>query len=208
LEEKTIELVEKYNLLKAYPLFLLPVRITTRKNIETGLHTLFHLRDSFPDAQMVVTGPPGPHNPQNQAYFRSLLELRDGLNLQSAVHFLAENTLEILPDEVISDLYRIADALFLPSLEEGFGIPILEAGVSRLPIFCSDIPSLRSLGGEFVSYFPPNGGPEQIADLVRSFFRSNPRLQFPSRVRSNYTWEGVYQGKIAPLLQAVKLDLD
>ena len=95
---------------------------------------------------MVVTGPLGPHNPANVKYFEKLAALRKELGLENVVCFLAELTAEYIPDEVISDFYHLADALFLPSREEGFGIPILEAGLAGLPIFCSDIPPLAKPG--------------------------------------------------------------
>jgi glycosyltransferase involved in cell wall biosynthesis len=153
LEDKTLEFVRAMNLLAANPLLLLPVRITPRKNIELAIRVLAALRDHFPESKIVVTGPLGPHNPANSAYFNQLIALRKELGLEKAVIFLAEHTQEYLPDEVIADFYRLADALLLPSLEEGFGIPILESGLVGLPVFCADIPALRALGEGFVTFF-------------------------------------------------------
>ena len=141
------------DLLAASPLLLLQVRITERKNIELAIQTLAVLRSQFPAAKLVVTGPLGPHNPANTAYFQKLTALRSGLDLESAVVFLVEHSSEYLPDAVIADFYRLADALFLPSREEGFGIPLLEAGLAGLPVFCADIPALRELGGDNAAYF-------------------------------------------------------
>ena len=61
-----------------------------------------------------------------------------------------EVTAGFLPDEVIADFYRLSDALLFPSREEGFGIPIIEAAFSSIPVFCYNIPVLRELGGEDV----------------------------------------------------------
>ncbi|MFO3795811.1 MAG: glycosyltransferase family 4 protein, partial [Anaerolineales bacterium] len=155
LELSTQEYVRRMNLTQADPLLLLPVRITPRKNIELALRTLAALRSEFPQAQLLVTGPLGAHNPANIEYFARLKQLRGELGLERSAHFLAEITSEYVPDAVIADFYRLADALFLPSYEEGFGIPILEAGLAGRPIFCSDIPPLRALGGKEVMYFSP-----------------------------------------------------
>ena len=62
-----------------------------------------------------------------------------GLGLEGAALFLADLLPEGLPDEEVPAVYRLADALFLPSREEAFGIPLLEAGLSGLPIFCSSL---------------------------------------------------------------------
>jgi glycosyltransferase involved in cell wall biosynthesis len=136
LEVQTRDFVRQLDLLKASPLFLLPVRITPRKNIELALRVCANLLSYFPDTKLVVTGPLGPHNPANIDYLQMLTALRKELKLEHAVHFLAELTDQFIPDPVISDFYHLADALFMPSAEEGFGIPILEAGLAGLPIFC------------------------------------------------------------------------
>ncbi len=202
LEEQTREFAAKLNLLNADPLLLLPVRITTRKNIELALNTLAHLRGHYPNAQLVVTGPLGPHNPANVKYFDKLTSLRRELGLLEAAHFLAELTDEFIPDAVISDFYQLADALFLPSFEEGFGIPILEAGLTGIPIFCSDIPPLRKLGGDLATYFAPGEDPKKIASAAVERLGANTELKMKSFVRSNYIWNSIYKIKIAPLLHA------
>ena len=121
----------------AQPLLLTPVRLTPRKNLEQGLRILQALRTSMPEAQLVITGPPGAHNPKTTAYFRDLRDLRQSLGLNGAVHFLAESRPAGLDPQEVVDFYHLADALLLTSREEGFGIPILEAGLARLPIFCT-----------------------------------------------------------------------
>ena len=65
-------------------------------------------------------------------------------------------------------LYRLADALLLPSREEGFGIPILEAALARIPVFCSDIPPLVELGKDAVFYFAPDADPAAVAERISS----------------------------------------
>ncbi len=201
LEAQTQTLVERLDLLSAAPLLLLPVRITPRKNIELALQTIAALRPKFPQVKLVITGPPGPHNPANLDYFQRLITMRDELRLKGVVHFLAELIDEYLPEVVIADLYRLSDALFLPSREEGFGIPVLEAALSGIPVFCSNIPSLRELAGDNAFYFSPDGNPVDIAGLIAGNLRANPIFELRTRVRSKYTWERIYTEKIAPLLK-------
>ena len=187
---------------RGWPRLLLPVRITPRKNIELALRALAALRDEYPQAALVVTGPPGPHNPENATYFDALRRLRDDLELGASAHFLAEHAPGYIPDEVIFDFYRMADALLLTSREEGFGIPLVEAGLSRLPVFCADIPSLRALGMEEARYFSPDADPRHIARLLAEHFRQDRVARFAARAWREFTWEGIYQGRIAPLLES------
>lgn len=200
LEAQTHTLSNTFGLINAEPLLLLPVRLTSRKNIELALHALAELRQSYPHAMLLVTGPPGPHNPANVEYQQRLLALRDELGLRGAAHFVAEHVAEFLPDAVVADFFRLADALLLPSREEGFGIPLIEAAFSRLPVFCTDIPSLRELGAEEVTYFAPDADPAQLAHLIMTRLQNDPVYQFAVRARQRFTWERVYEAYIAPLL--------
>jgi len=193
-------LVNNLDLLAALPLLLLPVRITPRKNIELALRTLKILKESYPYAMLVVTGPLGAHNPANRQYFETLLELRRQLELQGSAHFLAEFSDEFLPDEVVSDFYQLADALILPSREEGFGLPILEAGLGRLPIFCADIPPLRELADGYASFFSPEAEPGFVAELIVRRLEKDLSYKFQSHIRTRYTWPQIYLEKIEPLL--------
>lgn len=205
MEDETVDLIERFNLLEAAPLLLLPVRITLRKNIELALRVVEALRSRYPSAVLVVTGPMGPHNPANQAYFQRLLDLRAQLGLgekgRQGVLFLAEHRQGFLPDEVVSDFYSLADAMLLPSREEGFGIPVLEAGLKGLPIFCSHIPSLRELGGEHAVYFSPDADASDVAAMIVDRLESNPSFQLKVETRLVYTWKKIYTERIAPLLE-------
>jgi glycosyltransferase involved in cell wall biosynthesis len=201
LEPLTSRFVDLLDLLNACPILLLPVRITPRKNIELALHVLASLRETYPQAVLAVTGPLGPHNPANVDYFNTLRSLRETLSLQQNAFFLAELTDEFLPDEVISDFYKIADAMVLPSREEGFGIPVLEAGLAGLPAFCADIPPLRDLGMADVRYFSLDDPPSHIASLIAEQLSSSSMLEFRARVRSHFAWPEIYRQQIDPLLR-------
>ena len=200
LEAQTWDFIQRLELLKAEPLLLLPVRLTPRKNVELALRALARVRETFPSARLVVTGPLGPHNPANMDYLARLTALRAELGLADAAHFLAHLADVYLPDAVIADFYRLADALLLPSREEGFGIPMLEAAYSHLPVFCADIPPLRELGGEEAVYFSPDADPVQVAALVTRRLRDDMTFRLAARARRRFTWERIYAEYIEPLL--------
>ncbi len=197
----TLSLLQRLDLAHAAPILLLPVRITPRKNIELALRVLAALRCDLPQAVLIVTGPLGAHNPANAAYFAQLKNLRAELNLAGAAHVLAELIDTYLPDEVIADFYRLADALFLPSREEGFGIPVIEAALSKLPVFCSDIAPLRALGGAEAVYFSPEAESADVAKLIADRLRSEITYGLAARVRQTFAWESIYAQHIAPLLE-------
>ena len=192
LEKETERICGQLDLLSADPLILLPVRITPRKNIEFALNMLAGLRLQFKNAKLVVTGPPGPHNPANLQYFERLISLRRALQIEDGAAFLAEVADQQLGDEVVADLYRMADLLFFPSQEEGFGIPILEAGLAGIPVFCADIAPLRELGRSQVNYFSLDSDPSKVSDNIVKILGSDPRFALRKRVLRDFTWEKIY----------------
>jgi glycosyltransferase involved in cell wall biosynthesis len=200
LESQTQNLIQQTNLLDNAPILLLPVRVTPRKNIELALRTLSELKKEYPQTALVVTGPLGPHNQDNVKYFDKLKKLRKELNLENSAHFLAELVDTFLPDEVIADFFRIADALIFPSREEGFGIPLIEAAYSHLPAFCADIPPLRELGLEDVTYFSPDEKPNLVANLIADYFKNSTTAKLSMRARLNFRWEAIYRQHIVPIL--------
>ncbi|MFN8462445.1 MAG: glycosyltransferase [Anaerolineales bacterium] len=179
----TESLLEKTKLLEAAPILILPVRITPRKNIELALNTLAALNSrDFPQAALVVTG----------RWVRTMGTMSNILKCSPVSAqatrkvrriFLAELHDGFLPDEVIADFYRVADALFFPSREEGFGIPLIEAAFSHLPAFCADIPPLKKLGGEDAVFFSPDEKPETVAKLIVSHFQASLPARLAIRAR-------------------------
>jgi glycosyltransferase involved in cell wall biosynthesis len=155
----------------------------------------------------VVTGPPGPHNPANAAYLAQLQELRRETGDPDTVVFLYESYTDAagrpLPvsDAILSDLYRLADGLLFTSRYEGFGIPMIEAGLVGLPIFCSDIPPFHETAGDAARYFDPDGPPDEAAGRIAAALRDDPRAALRRRVRLEYTWDAIYRSVIVPLLE-------
>ncbi len=60
-----------------------------------------------------------------------------------------------ITDEEMVAVYKNAEAFVMPSFEEGFGLPILEAFVSGCPVVVSKQASLPEVGGDAAIYFDP-----------------------------------------------------
>lgn len=204
-EPETRRLVEQLRLLEAEPILLLPARVTRRKNIEFAIRVVGALREAFPRCALVVTGPPGPHNPTNVAYLNRLRELAAELGVQKNVVFLYEHGPDERPlhvtDAMMSDFYQLADVLLFPSKREGFGIPVLEAGLARIPIFAADIPPVRESAGPWAVRFDPDGDPHPVAEAIIQRLQADPVYQMRRRVLREYTWDRIMTEKVVPLLQ-------
>jgi len=198
-------IVARLGLLDADGLLLLPARLTRRKNIALGLRVLADLRArSGRDFRLIVTGPPGPHNPTNPGYLGELLALRQTLGLEASAHFLYElEEPPLVPDDAtMANLYQLADALFFPSVQEGFGIPVVEAGWAGLPVFCADIPPLRHTGQADAVYFDPVAAdPAAIANTIVSTLDALPSFRLKVRARQRYRWQTIIKEQVVPLLE-------
>lgn len=189
-------LADRFGLFDADPLLLLPVRLTRRKRIELAIDALAELRaTSYPKAMLVVTGGPGAHNPTNAAYERDLAA-RAG----PGVHLLHAEHVKIGVRE-LADLYGLADALVLPSENEGFGLPMLEAGLRRLPIVCTDIPALRENGGDEATYVPLKADGAAWARAIDTKLTTLPIARQHRRARQN-EWPRILEELVLPVIHA------
>jgi glycosyltransferase involved in cell wall biosynthesis len=71
-----------------------------------------------------------------------------------------------VPEDHIMPLLSHADLFVLPSLYEGFGLPVLEAQQAAVAVACSTAGSLPEVGGDGALYFDPTSV-ENIAQTIR-----------------------------------------
>jgi hypothetical protein len=72
---------------------------------------------------------------------------------------------ERVTDEELDQLYRTSTALISASVDEGFGLPLIEAGQYGLPIILRDIEIYREVVGDHGFYFI-GFEPEDLADAI------------------------------------------
>ncbi|MBD2358430.1 glycosyltransferase family 4 protein [Tolypothrix sp. FACHB-123] len=90
-------------------------------------------------------------------------------------HNLTQKVIELVEvkNEDLQALYSAATALIFPSLQEGFGWPIIEAQACGCPVFTSNRPPMNDIGGEAAIYIEPDN-PEQAAEKIIDYL---PRLE-------------------------------
>jgi glycosyltransferase involved in cell wall biosynthesis len=71
-----------------------------------------------------------------------------------------------VPDEDLPAVYAGAQALVMPSLYEGFGLPVLEAMACAAPVACSNGSSLSEIAGDAAALFDPTDV-DSIGDALR-----------------------------------------
>jgi glycosyltransferase involved in cell wall biosynthesis len=108
--------------------------------------------------------------------------------------------------EQLDALYALAACLVLPTLHEGFGLPVLEAMARSLPVACSDIPALREVGGVAALYFDPRA-PRQVAARIGELIGDRSlaeRLREQGRAQaSRFSWSAAAAGTLASYRRAL-----
>jgi mannosylglucosylglycerate synthase len=198
------ELVTRFGLLRTDIVMLAPVRITKRKNLEWAIDAAAGVRAWGRSVQLLITGPPGPHNPRSLEYVADLKRQTERLNLTESVRFLFEESGgpsgEYAVDAAtLSDLYMLSDVVILPSASEGFGLPLAEAAIFRVPVVCTDLPAFREVAPEGATFVPTTAGSSAFTAAVLTAIDSPP-ARLRRHVLGALAWDRIISEQIEPLL--------
>lgn len=199
------QLVDRLGLLDSDLALIMPVRVTQAKNIEYALHVTAALKRTGCRVRLVVTGPPDPHDEQSMAYYRQLQALRRRLDAEQEMRFVFEsgpnpNEPFLIDSDVVAELLRSSDIMFMPSHREGFGMPVLEAGLLGIPVVSTAVPAAMEIGGEDVVIFDVAADPAGTAGQLLQLAQDRPAVRLRRRVRRHFTWQAIFRRDIEPLL--------
>jgi glycosyltransferase involved in cell wall biosynthesis len=143
---------------------------------------------------LVMPGYPTPHEEQLAARAREL-GTADDVRMP---HWVSDADLE--------GLYAAASAFVLPSLHEGFGMPVLEAMARGLPVATSDRAALAEVADDAALLFDPTDV-DSIADALAQILRDDvlrARLRAAGVARAaQFTWERAAAQTVASYESAV-----
>jgi len=210
IDSTTKQLMRKMGLSFDDFIIITPVRILPRKNIELALnvvHELVHISGKK-KIKLLITGPPSSDS-ESTAYeskLRNIIKMRRLHDSVIFCHNLISFKREFSNNKVmkwsVADVYNIADLVFIPSKEEGFGLPVIEAGAARKPVFCSRIPPFKELIREDIEgyMFDLNNPPADIAFRIYRMMLENTVDNNFDQVVEKYDWESIVLKKLIPLL--------
>ncbi len=140
----------KYKISDNYILFV--GTLQPRKNIERLIEAFSKIDISelkVKDLQLIIVGKKG-------WLYESILSAPKTYGVEGSVKFLAT-----VDNDELQTLYTHAKCFVLPSLYEGFGLPVLEAMQAGCPVIASNVSSLPEAGGEACLYVDP----EDVDDI-------------------------------------------
>jgi len=203
---ETHALAVRLGLYAADLLLIMPVRVTRAKNIEYALELVAALKDSGNRVCLVVTGPPDPHDAVSMDYFEELRKKRHSMGLDADLRFVyeagwPEGQPGMIGERTVYELLRLSDMMFMPSHHEGFGLPVLEAGLAGVPVVTSAVPAAREIALEDAFVFSLTTPADLLADQLINWLEDNPQMQLRRRIRREFTWETIFDRDIRPLIE-------
>jgi glycosyltransferase involved in cell wall biosynthesis len=105
-------------------------------------------------------------------------------------------------------VYRLAEIFCFPSLYEGFGIPILEAMSTGIPVVASDIPPHREIAENAAIYFnpeKPDDLSEKLVRLLENEELKNNLIRKSREQAQKFSWKKSAQ-KILEIFKNIPID--
>ncbi len=203
---ETSALADRLGIWDADLVVLMPVRVTRAKNIEYALEMMAAMKRSSCQARLVVTGPPDPHDAGGGSYYQELRVLRRRMDLEQELRFVYESGPDPaqpyqIDQSSVADLLRLSDLMFMPSHHEGFGMPVLEAGLAGVPVVTTAVPAALEIALEDAFVFSLNTSPDLLVEQLLNWIEENSQYQLRRRVRRDFTWKAIFQRDIKPLLE-------
>lgn len=152
-EKDFVKVAEKFKLKKPYLFYV--GNAQPHKNLVRLVRVFGKLKEKFPGLSLVLSGP-------DSLFWERVRE--ESSHFAKASWDKGVVFTGFLKEEEMVVLYKNAEAFVMPSLEEGFGIPILEAMACGCPVISSSAGSLSEVGGDAVVYF----NPEDEEDMVKA----------------------------------------
>jgi glycosyltransferase involved in cell wall biosynthesis len=152
------------------------------------------VRKSVPEARLVLAGARTPYEDE-------LREEAAKLGLDEAVVFPG-----YVEDADLEGLYAAASVFVFPSLNEGFGLPILEAMARNVPVVTSSVSSLPEVAGDAAVLVDP-GSAGAIAEATTRILVDEPLrerlIAAGLRRPAAFTWETTAEATLATWRRAL-----
>ena len=173
--------------IKNAPLYLTVGGIEPRKNSIALLHAFSQILADCPHAQLLIAG--GATLFDYQDYRSEFFALVEKTGIRVGESLLLPG---VIPDTQLPALYRLADAFVFPSVKEGWGLVVLEAIASGIPVITANQPPFTEfLTAQQALLVDPNS-PTAIAQAMRSILApelASSLVQHSQTILPHYSWD-------------------
>ncbi len=165
------------------------------KNCDGLLHAWRLARDDLAGRQLVIVGAE-----RDQRYASELRQLVSELGIGEDVVFVGA-----VPNEDTADFYRAADLLVYPSLNETFGLPILEAMACACPVVTSSVSSMPEVAGGAAVLADPHDPSSIARSMLDVCGSAGSRLRTEGLRRARqFTWTATAQATLDTYREAAE----
>ena len=137
---------KKFNLDKTFNVIFVG-RNQYRKNIPALFEAVKKLIPIIPNIRLVYHSIP-TITPQGTPNSHELTAISKELGIEEYISHVQGDTSNILPYKIINELYNAGDILVLPTMGEGFGLPLTEAMAAGLPTIGTDCSAVTEVIGD------------------------------------------------------------
>lgn len=166
---------ERYALPEKYVLYF--GSCIPHKNVNTLIRAYSKLPESLRrEYKLVVTNPLSP-----------TIDCVNRCSIQDDVYFVSN-----VPEEDKTGIFQVASLFVWPSIYEGFGLPVIEAMASGVPVICSNSTSMPEVAGDAAVLVDPHDDVNMSREIERVLNDENLRREMIAKGYENikrFSWD-------------------
>ncbi|MBI3485807.1 glycosyltransferase family 4 protein [Candidatus Daviesbacteria bacterium] len=167
-EKEIKKVIKKFNI--KYPYLFYVGNAHPHKNIEGLINAFLQIKKNYQHLKLVLSG--------NDHYFWQ--KIKEQYRNKNIIYT------GFVSDQELVALYKSSLAYVIPSLDEGFGIPLLEAFACGCPVLSSNIKSLQEVGGDAALYFDSSSREDFMDKLILIINNQALRTKLIARGQRRY----------------------
>jgi len=191
-----VEIYSRFGLNPSEQYLLYVGSLESRKNLPVLYRALCEVQHKIPKVRLLVAGS------TRSSFSESHQALLQQMGIEKLVYFLGA-----VSESELTALYNLSRGLVMPSLYEGFGLPVIEAMACGCPVLASNTTSLPEVvgdAGRMVDPYDENAWVEAIGELLENEPLRRQFTEAGIHRAGHFTWEAAAEATAAVYQQALQ----